>query len=90
MEYKKTLERLSYFVENSADNPAVSEDTFNMALDCLEAIMKLIPEKPTRDSMDKAYLCPTCRNPFTCWKGYQATDIKFDYCPSCGQAIDWE
>lgn len=89
MVYERTLNRLKEFLEHEADEntkPVV----VSMATCCVDALEKQISKKPVRDALDKAYLCPTCRNPFTYWKGYQTTDIKFDYCPSCGQAIDWE
>ena len=90
MNYKKTFERLCYFIERGCDDPAVSEDAFNMAMVCFDAIQKKIPEKPIRDDMDKAYLCPACNSPFTYWRGYQMFENKPNYCPFCGQAIDWE
>ena len=90
MNYKKTFERLCYFIEHGCDNPSVSEDAFNMAMDCLDAISKQIPEKPIRDSLDKAYLCPVCSNPFTRWRGYDVINNKANYCDACGQAIYWE
>lgn len=89
MNYKKTFERLCYFIERGSDDPAVSDDTFDMAMACFDAINKQIPKKPVRDSLDKAYLCPACNSSFTYWRGYTVIKNKTNYCSSCGQAIDW-
>lgn len=33
-------------------------------------------------SFDEAGKCARC--------GYRATDVTFDYCPRCGDRLDWE
>lgn len=57
-----------------------------------EAIRKQIPRQPNiyGDGYDDngniiydMYDCPNCD------KGYEIDYEKYDYCPSCGQAIDW-
>ncbi len=59
---------------------------------CAEALEKQIPGKPdiSGDSCDKdgnliydTYICPNCR------KNYEIEYEKYDYCPNCGQALDW-
>lgn len=53
-------------------------------IDNQEALQKQIPKKPVEHS------CPICNgSDIEVWQagGYSAT--KFDYCPSCGQRINW-
>lgn len=40
------------------------------------ALERQIPKKP-----EKGFLCPICHTERTKWKA--------NYCPSCGQALDW-
>ena len=87
MTYEKTLKRLDYFLKHVDDT--IPADVVNMAVDCAVAIEYLIPKKPLRDNLDKAYLCPTCDSSFTFWRGYQTFEHKPNYCDACGQAIDW-
>lgn len=88
MNYKKTFERLDYFLKHVDDT--IPADVVNMAIDCSIAIEYQIPKKPNRDSLDKANICPTCGAPFTYWRGYRTYENKPRYCDACGQAIDWE
>lgn len=59
---------------------------------CREAMEKQKPKTPDiwGDGCDKKgniiydmYDCPNCG------KSYEIEGEKYDYCPSCGQAIDW-
>ncbi len=60
---------------------------------CIDnALEKQIPKKPdiSGDSYDKGgnliydtYDCPNCHT------SYEIEYEKYDYCPSCGQALDW-
>ena len=60
-----------------------------------KAIGKLIPRKPTYEGdgygddgnliYDTAY-CPICNHSFE----YGINDWESNYCPNCGQALDWE
>ena len=69
-----------------------TEETNRLADELNSAIKKQIPKKPDYEGdgydehgnliYDTAY-CPSCRHMFEV--GYDATD----YCPNCGQAIDW-
>ncbi len=59
---------------------------FDMAIEALE---KQIPAKPLNN------YCPMCRRHLRCPKQYVGYPAKVknrrgdDYCPKCGQAIDW-
>ena len=57
-----------------------------------EIVEKEIPKKPDFVSDGHAYgypvydtwICPSCGT------NYEVDSDKFDYCPNCGQRIDWE
>ena len=60
--------------------------------DCREAREKRIPKTPEIEGDGYAdgqlvydtWICPGCG------KHYEIDYDDYDYCPSCGQAIDWE
>lgn len=85
---KIVLDRLKKFLEHEV-NDATKPIVIFMAATCVNALAKQIPEKPIRDSLDKAYLCPICNSSFTFWRGTQVIENKTNHCSSCGQAIDW-
>lgn len=77
--------RYSHYVYTDDDGKA-----FDMAIKALE---KQIPKKPDieGDGNDPdgnlvydTWICPTCG------VSYEIDYDKYDYCPSCGQKIDWE
>lgn len=58
-----------------------------------EAIEKQIPQKPDVSAYNEdgslliyllIYRCPSCASPYDV-----DYDGQYDYCPKCGQAIDW-
>ncbi len=70
-------------------NAILITEALNMAVEALE---KQIPKKPdiSGDSCDKdgnliydTYDCPNCHT------SYEIEYEKYNYCPSCGQALDW-
>lgn len=55
----------------------ISPDVYNMVIDVSKAaIKKQIREKPVRVNE-----CPACRTHMM---------IKHNFCPTCGQALDWQ
>lgn len=42
------------------------------------------PKKPICDEYRELYFCPACKR----LQGYDLDDFS-DFCPNCGQAIDW-
>ena len=50
----------------------------------IEAMKKQDPMKPTYDHRYAEMGCPMCGNMIGGW------EERPNYCPSCGQAIDWE
>lgn len=48
----------------------------------LKALEKQIPQKPALDD-DGCWVCPSCG------ESYEIEYCEIDYCPVCGQAIDW-
>lgn len=67
----------------------ISDDVKDIAIKALE---KQIPKKPTYDGDGYApdgtfvwdeWLCPCCRS------RYEIDYDEYDFCPNCGQAIDW-
>lgn len=60
----------------------IADDVKDMAIEALE---KQIPKKPNKhveDIIDEYYSCPKCMN-------NELDDIFDNYCPRCGQALDW-
>ncbi len=74
-------------------NPTSEDADIKELQKCIdEALEKQIPKKPDiyGDGYDDngnliydTYDCPNCE------KSYEMDYEKYDYCPSCGQAIDW-
>lgn len=63
------------------DPPDIYEQCENLIIAALE---KQIPKKPF------IFKCPNCQSDNVCVRqdgGFSET--KFDYCPDCGQALDW-
>jgi len=94
MTYERALEKTNELIRYGQltfdeDNIEATE-VIAMSIRSAEALEKQIPKKPVRDTLDKAYLCPTCNSSFTYWRGYQTFEHKPNYCDACGQAIDWE
>jgi len=46
----------------------------------IEALEKQIPERLKREKILHTHLCPECGLPAVAW---------LNYCPKCGQKIDW-
>lgn len=86
---QEAIETIKYASAFNSDN-SILTTALDMAVEALE---KQIPKKPDYEGngyddngnlvYDTAY-CPNCRHEFEV--DYDATD----YCPTCGQAIDWE
>ena len=69
--------------------PSVGGKSLEMAIEALE---KQMPKKPTYDGDGYApdgsfvwdeWLCPNCNS------RYEVDYDEYDYCPNCGQALDW-
>lgn len=68
--------------------PSAGGKSLEMAIAALE---KQIPKKPTYEVDSHWYgqlvydtwVCPNCG------KGYEVDYDNYDYCPECGQKIDW-
>jgi rubrerythrin len=66
----------------------ISDDVKDMTIAALE---KQIPKKPDLEGDGYAdgqlvydtWICPNCE------KRYEVDYEKYDYCPNCGQKIDW-
>lgn len=59
----------------------------------VEALEKQMPKKVTRDSVYSPALCPTCHTDEICKSlgdGYYQYFTDIEYCPRCGQLIDWD
>jgi uncharacterized OB-fold protein len=57
---------------------SIDVDSWAMEI-AVEAMEKQVPKKP-KIPMDAYWLCPTCG---------RKINYPFEYCVSCGQAIDW-
>ena len=66
-----------------------NKDRDDKDIDLIKAIVKKeIPKKPYFESngypVYDTWICPRCGT------NYEVDFDKFDYCPKCGQKIDWE
>ena len=64
----------------------------------ISALEKQIPKKLTKDTVNRGidvsgeydieynYICPNCKSVVG---DFEIEEHYFDYCPDCGQAIDW-
>ncbi|WP_313182047.1 hypothetical protein [Lacrimispora sp.] len=68
---------------------------FNVESDVmLEIMWKSVSKEPLMKREEKNeymihYSCPTCSNHLLCSDGYKGSGIKTNYCPDCGQKLDW-
>lgn len=86
MDYKEAIKELSY--DATAYGGACTTEVRKVAIKALE---KQIPTKPDLEGDGYAdghlvydtWICPCCE------KHYEVDYDDYDYCPNCGQAIDW-
>lgn len=60
----------------------------------IEIVWKSVGKEPLMKKDDKNeymihYSCPTCSNHLLCSDGYKGSGTKTNYCPDCGQKLDW-
>lgn len=74
---------------NSRQNPMLQEIT-NRYIAMIEALEKQIPKKPYIEEHDygNAYVCTICET-FIHYVDDDEEHLRFDYCPNCGQKIEW-
>lgn len=92
MEYKEAVEALK-LINTSRVHPFYNWEEMSEVRDiAIQAIEKQIPKKPDYEADgydDKGeliydtWICPNCE------KRYEVDCDSYDYCPNCGQAIDW-
>lgn len=83
---KEAIKELSY--DNTAYGGKCTKEVRETAINALE---KQIPKKPDLEGDGYAdghlvydtWICPCCE------KHYEVDYDDYDYCPNCGQAIDW-
>ena len=94
MTYEEAMDRCVIIRDTllSMDLTIVSNvDNIEWATMCAEAIEKQIPKKPILEADGYAdgelvydtWYCPNCD------KSYEVDYDSYDFCPNCGQAIDW-
>lgn len=72
-------EALNWFKDDLKNGKCSDECSQCNAMEkAIEALEKQIPEKPKEDGW---LYCPIC--------GRDVLMDRFDYCPDCGQALDW-
>ena len=93
MEEREAIRELEWaknrLMQNShMDNNRIT--AFNMAFSALEKQIAKKPDiegdgyDPDGNLVYDTWICPTCG------VSYEIDYDKYDYCPSCGQKIDWE
>lgn len=80
-------------LNNGLNEAFVNADELSVALQmAIQALEKQIPKKPTYDGDGYApdgtfvwdeWLCPCCG------ERYEVDYDDYDYCPNCGQKLDW-
>lgn len=56
----------------------------------IEALKKQIPKKPTFGYDEQDYIgCPNCNYELETMDAYSDYFDHYNYCPECGQALDW-
>ena len=84
--------RLFMQIEDSNNDCKFTEEDYKANTMAIQALEKQIPKKPDieGDGYDSArylvydtWICPTCGI------SYEIDYDEYDYCPACGQAIDW-
>lgn len=74
------------------DNKSGCDDNFIFALkDAVEEMKYRYPKKPIKDG--EYYSCPCCKTQFPDIGGvseYYGESEKYNFCPECGQAIDYD
>ena len=73
-----------------ASGPSIDE-AYEAGLLAIAAIKKRIPQKPysSKEGEEINYYCRQCKSYLTDSMIKHLTCIVPDYCPKCGQAIDW-
>lgn len=88
MEIKMTLEEAYDLIELCLDYDKSMSDypeRYEMALQIArEVFHKQTPVRPIYDHEYEEMMCAFCRDIVSGWDGSP------NYCPYCGQAIDWE
>lgn len=93
METKKAIEILKERLEIAKGYPEIHE--YGEAIEVgISALEKQIPKKPVRQDIYSNYECPCCKSTRvveydTENREYDLDCGKNDYCPDCGQKIDW-
>ena len=81
--YQEAYKRLSSRTYQYADKEGVYEDIEILG----ELVEKATPKKPRPLFLPMAYIPHKCP---VCWSPVNYRKEKFNYCPNCGQKIDWE
>lgn len=59
----------------------------------VKELEKQIPKKVTHEaSLPKCCTCPTCKNVIDKFEQFGESNVRieYNYCPFCGQKLDWE
>ena len=77
----------AFHVVSMGDSFPGAEEQFEKGLEVLrELVEKETPKKPRPVFLPMAYIPHKCP---VCWSPVNYRKEKFNYCPKCGQRIDW-
>ena len=81
MENKVAKDDLLRFIDDSGiyGNPELTDEMYKALWVAIKALERQMPKKPAENGW---LFCPIC--------GRDILMDRFNYCPNCGQAIDWE
>ena len=93
-EYKKERELLNIYRNRNYNSSDKDERELAMAIDqVLPEFVKLVeratPMKPTKRNASSTPQCPSCGSQEVRQEQDGDWDRRNNYCPDCGQAIDW-
>ena len=88
--YEKDLREYRDLIDDSydcLDDPITIEDSYNGFKELVE---RATPSKPTAFDEYSDIECPSCERELDNWWNPQnKTQGGDDFCPNCGQALDW-
>ena len=77
----------AFHVVSMGDSFPGAEEQFEKGLEVLrDLVKKETPKKPRPVFLPMAYIPHKCP---VCWSPVNYRKEKFNYCPNCGQKIDW-
>ena len=82
----KDREALKYLEDFINTNPEIGDYNMRVLKKAVGALEYRVSKRPILNVGEKAISYPT----YACCNCGDVFDVAYDFCPNCGQAIDWE